>query len=712
MTIAALVRLRRLPPGPARRGGGASATAAAATGGELVCSRFGACGGCTLETGVLRPPAHARVAAALGALGVPRVAHHAPTGAHGWRRKARLVASSCEDGSVVLGLYARGTHDVVDVAGTCAAHAPSLDRAAKAVEAAATELGVSAFDEGTHSGLLRYVQLVAVGQHDDAPVEMALVVNAEESTPELVALAGALWTAHGGRLVSSVHANYNPTRGNVIVGKHGWERLHGDAEHWEEFGGADVCFSPASFVQANYAAFDALLRRLHPHVPSGSRVAELYAGSGAIGLSIARSCDPARVHCVEVNPAAELPFQKGRARLPEGLRARVSMTVAPAGERPEDHLGDADLVVVDPPRKGLDDALVQALLSPSSRVRRLMYVSCGMKALERDAKRLRAGGLIPTFAETFLFFPGTDHVETLVVFDRDARGVGAEPEAAAPPAAPARFQCPKCEGGLELQADVKPAVLACRSGHTLTLAKEGHAFLLPSHTSKKGRRLGVPAPPTGDAPTMNARRDVADSGRLDVQAAEVARAVAQSLTGAGDAPRNVLLVDCGHGWFLERIAEALGDGVALWATGTSKNGVRMAAKRNKRCRCAVAASQALPFDDASMDVVVSVLAPSVQVEEAFRVLRPGGALVVAAPGPDHLAAVAPGGGSPPAWPRDELEALPPPERRERARSTAALSAEEAASLAPPDAGLGDEGREGRVRVIDLDVATYVRRRST
>ena len=107
---------------------------------------------------------------------------------------------------------------------------------------------------------------------------------------------------------------------------------------------------------------------------------------------------------------------------PPGLEFHV----AAAGSAPERWLAGAEVAVVDPPRKGLEPALLDCLASAASppqrlppSVRRLVYLSCGLPALRRDAGVLLASGRwVLRHAEAFLFFPGADHVETLVVFDR------------------------------------------------------------------------------------------------------------------------------------------------------------------------------------------------------------------------------------------------------------------------------------------------------
>ena len=141
---------------------------------------------------------------------------------------------------------------------------------------------------------------------------------------------------------------------------------------------------------------------------------------------------------MEINPSAEKSFWKSWRQLKKenttaavnlNLPEKVEYFVAAAGSDPERWLHDADVAIVDPPRKGLEPELLEYFCSKGDDdggglgkcpfPQRLIYLSCGFPAFERDAQRLVESGLWKLVsAEAFLFFPGTDHIETLAVFDR------------------------------------------------------------------------------------------------------------------------------------------------------------------------------------------------------------------------------------------------------------------------------------------------------
>ena len=199
-------------------------------------------------------------------------------------------------------------------------------------------------------------------------------------------------------------------------------------------------------------------------IPSPFRPsADLHAGVGTIGLSLAATRAPRWVEFVEINGQGLPPFQQSAARLRQRWRLgeahcscsmagssgeeegplggsgasgsdecpadasrmapppALEYNIAAAGSDPARWCQGADVVVLDPPRKGLEPELLHWLCSPAAGeagVRRLLYLSCGWPALRRDAAALLGSGHWRLrHAECFLFFPGSDHIETLTVWD-------------------------------------------------------------------------------------------------------------------------------------------------------------------------------------------------------------------------------------------------------------------------------------------------------
>jgi 23S rRNA (uracil1939-C5)-methyltransferase len=218
--------------------------------------------------------------------------------------------------------------------------------------------------------------------------------------------------ALGDRL-HSLWWNGNPKRTNTILGPD-WSQIFGADAVEERIGGADVFFPPAAFGQSHLALADRIVETIHTCVDEGARVAEFYAGCGAIGLGLLQ-----RGHEVtfnEVSPAGLQGLEMGIARVRPGHSDRARVVPGPAGECTDALLG-CDVAIVDPPRKGLDQALLAALATQPPQ--RLVYLSCDLEQLCEDTAALIAHGRLRLDRlQPFALFPFTDHVETLAVFER------------------------------------------------------------------------------------------------------------------------------------------------------------------------------------------------------------------------------------------------------------------------------------------------------
>ena len=208
--------------------------------------------------------------------------------------------------------------------------------------------------------------------------------------------------------------NGNSARTNTIFGAH-WKLLAGAGAVEETIGGARVFFPPGAFGQSNLDLADRLVADLHSRVADGASVAELYCGVGAIGLGLLPRTRGLLFN--EVSPQGLLGLELGLAALPEPLRARAGLVAGDAAEAAS-MLRGADCVIVDPPRKGLDVAVIEALRS--SPPRQLLYVSCEPASLRRDVAALVGESRLGLLRLTpYALFPNTGHVETLAELRSD-----------------------------------------------------------------------------------------------------------------------------------------------------------------------------------------------------------------------------------------------------------------------------------------------------
>lgn len=327
--------------------------------------------------------------------------------AFGYRHRARLAVRG-RAGSPKVGIFQTGSHRIVDIP-RCLVHHPLVNEVAAAVKAAVRRTGIAPYADRPHRGLLRAVQVVV--ERQGARAQVALVAN--DHTPDALApLATELEASIGPRL-HSLWWNGNPARTNVILGPL-WHRWTGPAALDEDINGARVFFPPGAFGQANLPLFERLVVQAANWVPDGTRALEFHAGCGAIGLGLLRRV--ARLVLNEVAPEGLDGLALGLAARPEEERSRARVLPGPASEHVAG-VREVDVVIVDPPRRGLDDALLMALCDhPPAR---LIAVSCSPEAFVREARTILDRGQLRLDAVVaYALFPHTAHVETLARFSR------------------------------------------------------------------------------------------------------------------------------------------------------------------------------------------------------------------------------------------------------------------------------------------------------
>lgn len=327
--------------------------------------------------------------------------------AGGFRLRARLAIRG-RMGSPKIGLFVDGTHRVVHVP-QCRVHHPLINRVAQIVRGALVDARVPLYSEAAHLGLARYLQVVVERRSQSAQV----VLVANSATAEPLAPALALIRQRLGDAMHSLWFSSQCERGNAVLGPT-FECIAGMPSVVETFGGAAVHYPPGAFGQSNLEIAEHIISEIRRQVPSGARLAEFYAGVGAIGLSLLEQVQELRLN--EISPQSLLGLEMGLAELDAHARARVTVLPGPAFAA-VDAIAGADVVIVDPPRKGLDEPLTQHLADQPPQ--RLLYVSCDLESLLRDSARLVAPGRL-RLAElkAFNLMPYTDHVETLARFER------------------------------------------------------------------------------------------------------------------------------------------------------------------------------------------------------------------------------------------------------------------------------------------------------
>lgn len=382
------------------------------------CPAFGACGGCAWQA--LAYPAQlarkrARVRAALAGLAELESIVPSPTEL-GYRNKGKYVIAAAPNDRTILGAYQPRTHRVVDTAG-CRVVEPVIDRLARLIAERFTASGLPPHDEQHGTGVLRHavIRTSAAGQ------ALICVITTSAARPsELLPIAEALATDPD---VAGVSWAVNDRPGGAIFDTRAAPptTLAGVATVPEPLFGAEVALDATSFFQINRAQAHRMYAALAELTGAGehTRAIDLYCGVGGIAFALAAA--GATVIGIELHaPAVAAANDAARAA---GLETRVQFRTGRAADLAA-LAANADLLVVNPPRKGLDAetrAAIVALAPPM-----LAYVSCNPESLARDLGVLSEAGYAVARARAYDLMPGTAQVETLVICRRVAE---------APPAA-------------------------------------------------------------------------------------------------------------------------------------------------------------------------------------------------------------------------------------------------------------------------------------
>jgi 23S rRNA (uracil1939-C5)-methyltransferase len=399
---------------------------------EAPCPYFGRCGGCRLQHvvyGAQLAFKSKQVADALQRLGGLHGVELRPIiGADetfGYRNKMEFTVArprgpaphrgplpSGERESIVVGLHEADRYDSVLDIERCLLQSDRMNALLTEARAFFAERGLTVYEQDTGEGLLRFLML-REGKHTGEL--MTNVVTSAPAVSELAPLAERLAVRVPG--TTSVVMNVNPKKASVAVGVE--EHLLGGRDHIREgVGGLTFQVSANSFFQTNTRQAERLFEMVvdSAGLTGGETVLDLYSGTGAISLLLARRCRwvygievaPAAVDDAGVNAAANsitnCTFLCGEVRfvLPSLIAKGVT----------------AEVVVADPPRAGFHPKALHALMTLGAR--RIVYVSCNPTTLARDLGELVRGGYRLEWVQPVDMFPHTPHIEAVARLERVA----------------------------------------------------------------------------------------------------------------------------------------------------------------------------------------------------------------------------------------------------------------------------------------------------
>ncbi|MEN0648117.1 23S rRNA (uracil(1939)-C(5))-methyltransferase RlmD [Caldifermentibacillus hisashii] len=320
-----------------------------------------------------------------------------------YRNKAQVPVGE-RSGRLITGFYKPRTHEIIDT-DESVIHMEAINDAIKIVKEICSELGVAAYNEEAHTGVLRHI-MARFGRKTDEL--MIVLITRTEKLPHREEIVGKIVAALPN--VKSIVHNVNPKRTNVILGEK-TQVLWGQDVIYDYIGNVKFAISPRSFYQVNPVQTQVLYDKAlaYAGLTGEEIVIDAYCGIGTISLFLAQQAK--KVYGVEVvsdaindakknadlNGITNVEFTVGEAE-----------TVIPNWAKEGIH---ADVIVVDPPRKGCDAALLKTIIE--MKPKRVVYVSCNPATLARDLGILEADDYQTVEVQPVDMFPMTMHCEAV-----------------------------------------------------------------------------------------------------------------------------------------------------------------------------------------------------------------------------------------------------------------------------------------------------------
>ena len=343
-----------------------------------------------------------------------------------YRNKAQYPVGTDKTGNIVMGFYAGHSHNIMECM-DCAIQEPVNAVILPVLKEFMKTYGISAYEEETGKGLLRHI-LTRVGFHTKE-VMVCLIINGRKF-PHVKELVEKLTLAvrnfkdlegKGGYRLKSVCLNVNTEKTNVILGNE-MVSIYGNTYITDYIGEIKYQISPLSFYQVNPKQTVKLYEKAlqYANLNGNETVWDLYCGIGTISLFLAQKAG--KVYGVEIIPQA-IEDAKNNAKI-NGIEnaeffVGAAEDVMPTKYKESNGTMKADVIVVDPPRKGCEESLLDTIVKMESK--RIVYVSCDPATLARDVKYLRGKEYEVEKVCPVDQFGHTGHVETVCLLSRKAQ---------------------------------------------------------------------------------------------------------------------------------------------------------------------------------------------------------------------------------------------------------------------------------------------------
>ena len=382
------------------------------------CPVAGPCGGCSLRhldyAAELRAKQESVLDAfrRIGGLEVPVLDILPSPEVDRYRNKVQFPVGIDKNGVPCIGFYAGRTHRIVPCP-DCKLQPSVLNEIGNALCAFFAQQGIRPYDEQSGKGLVRHIFLRR-GAHSGQI--MVCLVCTRAKLPH----AEQLCTALRGQFpaISTILLNVNAKNTNVILGSEN-HILYGPGYIEDTLCGVPVRLGPLSFYQVNTLAAERLygVAAQYAQLTPDDTLLDLYCGMGTIGLSMADQCR--ELIGVEIVPEAIESAKANAARMGEAVAAKSRFFCADAGQAATQLAAEGlhpDIVMLDPPRKGCDEATLSAVVRMAPR--RVVYVSCNPATAARDAAWLEQNGYHAEKVQPVDLFPRTKHCECVIALSK------------------------------------------------------------------------------------------------------------------------------------------------------------------------------------------------------------------------------------------------------------------------------------------------------
>lgn len=326
-----------------------------------------------------------------------------------YRNKVHAVFTHKKDGTIISGTYEEGTHDVVPV-NECLLENKTADAIIRTIRGLLKSFKIKTYNEDTGYGLFRHVLIRTA--HQTGQVMVVLVLGSP-ILPSKNNFVKALRQAHPE--ITTIVLNVNDKKTSMILGEKETV-LYGKGYIEDILCGCRFRISAKSFYQINSIQTEKLYSKAMElaQLTGKERVIDAYCGIGTIGMVAAKQAG--EVIGVELNPdAVRDAIRNAKANEMKNIRfyqndaGQFMVGMAEEGEK-------ADVVFMDPPRAGSDEAFLSSVLKLAPK--RIVYISCNPETQARDLEYLTKRGYKAMGAWPFDLFPFTNHVETVVGIQR------------------------------------------------------------------------------------------------------------------------------------------------------------------------------------------------------------------------------------------------------------------------------------------------------